>query len=153
MNRLGGFTLNKWSTYLLKISWFIGLILISIIIFNYENVVQLKAAETFNVTSMYWLKPVFGLTFGIYISLLLVKNWTLKFNGALFLCVFVPSIIITFAVPLWSFVFKVEFPPNDAVIAIFTWLTRIYSANLFGIIAGITLILSIFNGTYKKDNS
>ena len=142
--------MRKWSAYLLKIGWLVGLIILTIIVFNIENQIQRHVAETFDATFMYWSKPIIALTYGIYISLILIRKWTINLNLPLFWCVFIPNVILAFALPLWSFVLEIEIPSNNLSITIFTWLNKMYSSNLFGIIAGIALILSVFNGKSKR---
>ncbi|MCM3388296.1 hypothetical protein M3649_09135 [Ureibacillus chungkukjangi] len=142
--------MRKWSGYLWKLGWLVGLIILTIIVFNIENQIQRHVADTFDATYMYWSKPIIALIYGLYISLILVRKWTINLNPSLFWCVFIPNIVLAFAVPLWSFVLKIEIPSNNIAITIYTWLNRMYTSNLFGIIAGSSLILSIFNCATKS---
>jgi hypothetical protein len=45
---------SNWLSYFLKILWVVGLIILAIISFNYENQIQQTASETFNFIPVIW---------------------------------------------------------------------------------------------------
>jgi hypothetical protein len=57
-----------------------------------------------------------------------------------------PSIILSFAFPLLVTLSSVDYLPEIITSSpISSGLQKIYSTNIFGIIAGLTMILSLFN--------
>ena len=79
-------------SYFLKILWVVGLIILAIISFNYENQLQQTATETFNFILVIWSKLFMSIIFGLYISLLFVKKWSFNINPSLLWCVALPCI-------------------------------------------------------------
>ena len=133
-------------SYFLKILWVVGLILLAIISFNYENQLQQNASETYNMIPVIWSKLFISILFGLYISLLFVKKWSFNINPSLLWCVALPSIILSFAFPLLVTLSSVDYLPEIITSSpISSGLQKIYSTNIFGIIAGLTMILSLFN--------
>ncbi len=65
----------KWSTYLWKLLWVFGLVLLSSIIVHFENQVRYIVNATFNFSLLIWSNLIFSIIFGIYISLIFVKKW------------------------------------------------------------------------------
>lgn len=65
----------KWSTYLWKLLWVFGLVILSSIIVHFENQVRNIVNATFNFSLLIWSNLIFSIIFGIYISLIFVKKW------------------------------------------------------------------------------
>ena len=80
--------------YFLKILWVVGLIILAMISFNYENQLQQTATETFNFIPVIWSKLFMSIIFGLYISLLFVKKWSFNINPSLLWCVAMPCSIL-----------------------------------------------------------
>jgi predicted small integral membrane protein len=87
---------SNWVSYFKKLVWVIGLIILIIISFKYENQIQQTANEQFNFLPVIWTKLFISLLFGLYISLVLVKNWSISINSSLLWCVAVPCLVVTF---------------------------------------------------------
>lgn len=131
--------------YFWKILWVVGLIILSIISFNYENQLQQTASETFNSIPVIWSNLFISIIFGLYISLIFVKKWSFNINLSLLWCVTIPCMLISFAYPILATLSSTEsLPENIASSSISFLLLKIYSSDVFGIITGLTLILSFF---------
>lgn len=138
---------SNWLSYFRKIIWFVGLIILSNISIYFANYVKQIANDTFTFIPLLWTHSFISLIFGIYVSLIFVKKWSFKINHSLLWCVSIPCLLISFCYPIISILSPIEgisfsFIPN--------WLIRITSLEVFGIIAGMTFILSIFNTQSKK---
>src|SRR3954471_22546593 len=144
---------SNWLSYFLKILWFVGLIILAIISFNYENQIQQTASETYNFIPVIWSKLFISIIFGLYISLVFVKKWSFSINPSLLWCVAIPCIILSFAFPIFVTLSSVDYLPEIITSSpISSGLQKIYSTNVFGIIAGLTIILSLFNAQPNNKN-
>ena len=140
-------------SYLLKILWVVGLILLAIISFNYENQLQQNASETYNMIPVIWSKLFISILFGLYTSLLFVKKWSFNINSSLLWCVALPCIILSFSFPLLVTLSSVDHLPEMMTSSLISsGLQKIYSTNIFGIIAGLTMIFSLFNAQPNNKN-
>jgi hypothetical protein len=144
---------SNWLSYFLKILWVVGLIILAIISFNYENQIQQTASETYNFIPVIWSKLFISIIFGLYISLVFVKKWSFSINPSLLWCVAIPCIILSFAFPIFVTLSSVDYLPEIITSSpISSGLQKIYSTNVFGIIAGLTIILSLFNAQPNNKN-
>lgn len=141
---------SKRSLYFWKIVWIIGLIVLAYLSLNVEDYLKQVAHETYNPFALYWYNSLDSVIFGIYISFIFIKKWSLNVNTTLLCFVFIPSLLITFCFPIlvmfdgWG-VFSISFIPY--------WLIRISYVEVFGTIAGLTLMLGIFtNQLRRRDN-
>lgn len=142
-----------WISYLLKTFWVIGLIILAIISFNYENQIQQTSRETFNFIPFIWSKQFISIIFGLYISLIFVKKWSFSVNPPLLWCVAIPCLIISFAFPIVVTLSSVNYLPEIIANSPISFgLQKIFSTNVFGIIAGLTMILSLFNAQPNNKN-
>lgn len=134
---------NKWLFHLWKILWVVGLIILAVVIFNIEHQLQLWANETFNYLLDIWSRPLILILFGLYISLLFIKKWSMKINSSLLWCVAIPCMLLSFAYPV--LITSSNESPGFFIDSSFSlWIYIIYHSNVFGIVAGLTLILSFF---------
>ncbi len=141
---------SKWTPYFWNLSWVVGLIILAIINLNILNPFKQIANDTFNLIPLLWANLLVSIIFGIYISLIFIKRWRLNFNSALFWGISVPSILISFSYPILA-TFSSIFD-NLTFSFIPYWLIKISNLGVFGNIAGLTLILSIFN-TQSQDKN
>lgn len=136
----------NWSTYVMKLFWGVGLF---VLIFSSSTLgmsVQKKAESTFIIEPLFWFDSIVPFVFGLYLSLLFVKGWTVKVNKPLFLCVTIPCLILTLYVPsVYTFPFSpsVEYLPDPY------WLLSKDSFRIIPIVAGLTLLPSLFG--VKRD--
>ena len=144
---------SNWLSYFLKILWVVGLNILAIISFNYENQIQQTASETFNFIPVIWSKLIISIIFGLYISLVFVKKWSFSINPSLLWCVAIPCILLSFSFPIFATLSSADYLPELITSSpIFSGIQKIYSTDVFGIIAGLTIILSLFNAQSNNKN-
>ncbi|WP_299514534.1 hypothetical protein [uncultured Rummeliibacillus sp.] len=138
---------NKWLSYFWKILWIIGLIILARLSFSYEIQSKQSADATFNLIPLIWFKVIISILFGLYLSLILVKKWSFKINPSLIWCVSIPSLLLSFTYPITATLASFNnLPEVIANSSILYWLINVRSSsNIFGIVAGLSLILSLFN--------
>ena len=142
---------SNWAPYFKKLVWVIGLIILAIICFNYESQIQQTANEQFNFIPVIWTKLIISLIFGLYISLLLVKNWSIRINSSLLWCVAVPCLLLTIAVPILVTLAAADrLPDMISSSPILMELQKTYSINILGFTAGLTTLISLFNNHPKQ---
>ncbi|QDQ03059.1 hypothetical protein FOH38_22875 [Lysinibacillus fusiformis] len=133
-----------------KVLWLIGLILLVMLCSNIEKSIQQTVSETFNIMLVIWSNPIIAVIIGFYISLIIVKKWSININPSLLWCIAIPCMILTFVYPVFASLASVESLHLDIKNPIIiNWLLQIYSTDVFGIIAGMTVILSIFSAPKK----
>lgn len=133
-------------TYLIKFIWLIGLIALAIIAFHLDNQIQQSASETYSLLPVIWSKLVISIIFGLYISLILVKKWSIKLDFSLLWCVAIPLLILSVAFPILASLSLSGHLSEIVESSPITFgLQKIFSMNIVGIIAGLTIILSFFN--------
>ncbi|MFP3919809.1 hypothetical protein U5N28_18550 [Lysinibacillus telephonicus] len=133
----------KWSTYLWKLLWVVGLIILSLIILNFENQVRNFVDATLYFSLIFWFNLISSILFGIYISLIFVKTWSLNINTTLLWGVSIPCILISFFYPIMLTLGKAGVP---------NWIIQISTSEVLGIVSGMTLILSFFSNQSKIGN-
>ncbi|MDF2902990.1 MAG: hypothetical protein K0S25_628 [Bacillus sp. (in: firmicutes)] len=144
---------SKWSSYFWKILWVGGFIIFVEISSDLNSQIQLTANETYNLLPVLWFNLFSSIAFGLYISILFVKKWSFKINFPLLLCVSIPCILLSFAYPILATLSSFEsLPENIANSTISFWLLKIFSSDVVGIIAGLTIILSVFDVQLKSEN-
>jgi hypothetical protein len=143
---------SKWAAYFWKIIWIIGFIILLEISIDFKSQVQENSKMTYNIIPVLWANSISSFIFGLYASIIIVKKWTFKFNLPLLVCVCIPCIFIAFGYPIIATISYFEYLPDViAGLPISFWLIKIFSEDVVGIIAGVTLVLSIFNfGSAKK---
>ncbi|MGE7093589.1 hypothetical protein ACQKII_19460 [Lysinibacillus sp. NPDC048646] len=141
---------SMWLVYGRKFFWLIGLILLVMLCSNIEKIIQQTVSETFNFMPVIWSNPIIAVIIGFYISLIIVKKWSFNINPSLLWCVAIPCMLLTFAYPVFASLASIESYQLDIKNPIIiNWLLQIYSTDVFGIIAGMTVILSIFSAPKK----
>lgn len=138
----------KKPLYLWKIAWIFGLIFLANISLLVENHFKEIANETFNPIPLVWSDSLIPLIFGIYLSLVFMKRWSLYVDKTLLIFVFIPSFLVSFCYPI-----LVMFDNWGISISIPYWLIRISNMEVFGIIAGLTLILGTFNNQLRRSDN
>ena len=140
-------TRNNWLSYFWKILWIIGLIVLARLSFSYEIQIKQSANETFSLIPFIRFKLLVSIVFGLYLSLIFVKKWTFNINPSLLWCISIPSLLLSFTYPITATLtsFK-NLPEVIANSSILYWLIIVTSSsNIFGIVAGLSLILSLFS--------
>jgi len=134
--------------YLWKLGWVIGLFLLTIISFDIEKQVESFSYSSFNIAPIYWGNFLIHFIWGIYLSLILIKNWTFQINTPLLICVFLPCFIFSLIVPVFlTTSFRYLSLPFGGV-----WFMKVLTSELIEIVAGFTLMLSIFKNKKSESN-
>ncbi|MEK3766009.1 hypothetical protein [Solibacillus sp. FSL K6-4121] len=145
--------MSNSSNYFKKIIWVIGLILLAK--FSYDLKVQLQktAQMEYNIVPVLWFDVISALLLGGYISLLLVNKWSVKINHALLWCVATPCLVLLLIYPtLTTLAVNELIPESFAYSFIAAWVFKVAmtSPNVVGIVAGMTLALSIFSNQSNR---
>ncbi|HWL24308.1 MAG TPA: hypothetical protein VNR38_11270 [Ureibacillus sp.] len=135
--------MKKLIPYLWRLAWVVGLFILTIISFDIEDQIDSFSTATFNIMPNIWANFLIPFIWGIYLSLILIKKWAFRINLPLFLCVFLPCMLLSLIFPL-SFLTSFHFPIGLG------WIIKIMSSGLIEIVAGLTLMLSIFNSNNNE---
>ena len=129
----------------LKLLWVMGLLAMILVAFHYQQVIKEDFEATYSPLFTYWFHSVVPFLFGLYSSLLFIKSWSLKIDIPLFLCVTFPLIILSFYSPVTYTIFSNLAPnPSSFNVPIPFWLSKISLFEIVPIVAGLTLIVSLF---------
>lgn len=140
--------MGKFSPYFWKTIWVIGLIVFINFSLNFENKVQQTAMTEYNLIPVWWFEVVHPLLFGFYLSLLFVKKWSVKVNLSLLWCVAMPSFVLLCSYPLLATLSTFGIMPDKILnLSISTWVFKAFVSYsyVFGMIAGLTIMLSFFS--------
>ena len=145
---------KNWSTYVWKLLWTVGLIALLIISYNLELKVKNHVATTFRPLPIIWFQFIASFVFGIYLSLLFIKEWLVKWNWALIVCVTFPFLIIACFFPIAiTIIENTTLDPNNYSVPLPYWLLQINNHGIPSIIAGLTLMIGLFSKTSKATNN
>lgn len=135
--------MKKLKPYLWKLAWVVGLFLLTIISFDIQKQIDSYSNSMFSLKPSYSAHILIHFMWGVYLSLLFIKKWTIRINLPLFLCVFLPCFLFSLILPVSMFT-PISFPGG-------VWFIKVASSGLIEIVAGLTLLLSIFDN--KKSAS
>lgn len=127
------------------LAWVVGLFLLTIISFDIQKQIDSYSNSMFSVKPSYSAHILIHFIWGIYLSLLFIKKWTIRINLPLLLCVFLPCFLFSLILPISMFT-SINFPTGGV------WFIKVLSSGLIEIVAGLTLMLSIFDNK-KSANS
>ncbi|MDM5349629.1 hypothetical protein QUF65_01845 [Lysinibacillus sphaericus] len=136
--------MKKWSTYIWKLIWVIGLFLLTIISYDIKYQIKVISATTYSIVPVFLANFITLFMWGVYLSLIFIKKWTIKINLPLLICVFIPCFLFSLYVPLATFL-PLTLPIGGI------WFNKAISSNFIGIVAGLTFMLSIFNDSRSKN--
>ena len=136
--------MKKWSPYLWKLIWVIGLFLLTIISYDIKNEVRVMSASTFSIAPVFWTNFITLFLWGVYLSLILIKKWTININLPLLICACIPCFLFSIFVPLAT-ILPLSLPIGGI------WFNKAISSYFIEIVAGFTFMLSIFNNL-ESDN-
>lgn len=137
----------KWSIWVLKLFWVVGLLGLLFMSYHLEQSLQQKASETYHILPLFWFYSTAPFLLGVYLSLLFVKKWLFRMNKPLFLCVTVPCLIISFYLPtVTTFFSNLTFLPNVL------WPLELSIFGIIPMVAGLTLIVGLFEVTQPSKN-
>ncbi|WP_391203914.1 hypothetical protein [Psychrobacillus sp. L4] len=136
---------KNWSPYVWKLLWGVGLIVLLFIIYHLELKVRNHVAITFQPLPIFWFLPTAYFVFGIYISFIFVKVWSVKWNWPLIVCVTIPFLILAFYSPvIYTIIQSTSSDSNSFSVPIPYWIMNINSLGIPSIVAGITLMVGMF---------
>ncbi|MGE7602585.1 hypothetical protein ACQKL5_08745 [Peribacillus sp. NPDC097675] len=136
---------SHWSSYVWRLLWLAGLFVLINSSFTLGLSIQKKVDESFIIDPLFWFDTLAPLVFGVYLSLLFMKGWTLKIHKPLFLCVTIPCLILSLYVPsVYTFSPNIEHLPNPF------WLLSRDGFRIIPIVAGLTLFPSLLGA--KREN-
>lgn len=141
---------KKWSPYIWKLLWVLGLIALLIINYDLELKVKNHVQNTFHFLPMFWFQSIAGFVIGIYFSLLFIKVWVVKWNWLFIAFVAAPCFIIAFYFPvIYTIIQYTTSDPNNFSVPLPFWMMKINSHGIPNLAAGLTLTLGIFGYTEK----
>lgn len=145
---------KNWSSYAWKLLWTIGLIALLIISFNLEIKVKNQMATTFNMLPVIWFQFIANVLLGIYLSLLFIKEWSVKRNWSLIVCVTLPFLIISIYSPIAIILVQnLVKDPNNYSVPLPWWLMKSTMHGIPAIVAGLSLMLGLFSKSFKATNN
>lgn len=153
-HRKGGWILReKWLPYIWKLLWTAGLIALLIISYKLEQKVKFYAATNFDMLHFIWFKFIANFVLGVYLSLLFIKRWSVKWNWSFIVCVTLPFLIISIYLPLaFTFAQNLASDSNSFSVPFPNWLMTITTYGIPAIVAGLTLMLGLFSKTTRTNN-
>lgn len=99
--------------------------------------------STFSIAPVFWTNFITLFMWGVYLSLLFIKKWTININLPLLICVFTPCFLISIFLPIAT-ILPLALPIGGV------WFSKVISSYFIEIVAGLTFMLSIFNN-FKSD--
>lgn len=132
----------KGLAFFWKLLWVIGLIILSSLFLYLETQVRNYVDSTYIFSLIFWVNLMNSIILGIYISLIFVKKWSLNINPTLLWGVSFPCLFISIFIPIMITLGK----------SIHYWIIQISTFEVFGIVSGMTLILSFFNNQSKIEH-
>lgn len=134
---------TKKAVYYWRILWLIGLLILGNIKLHYTTLIR---------RDFYWVEPFLAMMLGLYIALIFVKKWSIQIKPALLWCIAIPCILLRVIVPLFlvldtSSSIEALLPTKIQLLllpVIFYVISPIVGEDVFGIVGGLTLMISIF---------
>ncbi|MDB5083826.1 MAG: hypothetical protein JWN30_712 [Bacilli bacterium] len=123
--------MNVWARYLV---WLIGLFLLLFAIYHFERIAHLNAAATFRVMPEFWAETLASFVLGVYLSLLFIKGPS-RPNVPLLVCVFLPSTILCFIIPITV----------GTALPIPLWMTTLDAHGFEPVVSGFSLMIALFH--------
>ncbi|WP_346235450.1 hypothetical protein MKY04_04995 [Lysinibacillus telephonicus] len=137
---------------MLKIAWLIGLVIFSRIAYQLEFNVQNYSQSIINLTPVIWIKFFTTFLLGCYVAILFVRQWKFHINKFLLLLVSIPCIFISILYPIIiSFASVGLLPEFLNTSRIPMELFKLYSMDIFGFVAGLTFVISLFSSVLEKN--
>ena len=140
--------MRKGISYFKKIIWVIGFIILVNLSLDFSNQLRKTANAEFNPVPVLWFDVIAPILLGIYIAILLVKKWSININHALLWCVAAPCLLLLLTYPTLATLSTYEILPESFSYEFtINWLFKatVSTPIVFGIVAGMTLTLSLFS--------
>jgi len=123
--------LHLWTKHLF---WMVGMILLLMVSFHFEHVASLTSQKTFRVIHLIWINSTISFVLGAYLSLLFI-NLKFQVDKPLLVCVFIPSTLIGFYIPLAA-TFSLPLP---------MWVSTVNTHDFPTILSSLSLMVALFN--------
>ena len=143
----GGFLLRR-SQYVLKLLWFVGLMLLLFVALHIETIVKRHVDATLNETPLFWSLTCVPFFLGLYLGLLFMRP-KLSVNLSFLLCIFLPAFIISFYPPIAYTIASMNSHNGSFTVPIRSWMMALISNGLVPVLAGTTLMVGLFG--VRKD--
>lgn len=152
---IGGIHMRtNWSNYAWKLCWVVGLIALTLLSSFLRQRIRDNSAITFDMLPYFWFHATIFLVFGLYISILFLKTWTVNINWPLLLCVSLPSLLIAFYSPVIFTIVKYTTPdPSSFSVPIPYWLHRINELGIPAIVAGLSIMIGMFENRNTNNSN
>lgn len=127
--------MNKWVKYPL---WLVGTAVLLFVTLRIETHVYLADKAAFTMKPEVWIVSLISVIMGIYLSLLFISGKP-SFNAPLFICVFIPTLVVGFYLPV----------AMDFGLRVPAWFLGYDQHGFIHITCGLSLATSLFNGRKK----
>jgi hypothetical protein len=114
------------------------------IAYNMQMIMEQNRSETFNLLPVLWFSFAVPVLFGIYLSFLFIKNWSLKINVPLLLCVSLPCLILSMYTPVVSTVAMMTSSSASLTFPVPFWMLEINHLGIVSFVGGFSLFISLF---------
>lgn len=142
---------NRWSTFAVKLIWVVGLIVLVLLCYHWEQMLKQQVQTTYDVLPLFWFNSFAPFFIGMYTAPLFIKRWSFTLNTPLILCVTAPCLIFSFYDPMIStLTAKGVFLPSFFSADLTFWLLSINSYGIVPLVAGCTLIYGLFGVASKS---
>ncbi|MEI4770175.1 hypothetical protein WAX74_11065 [Psychrobacillus sp. FJAT-51614] len=144
----------NWSNYVWKLSWLVGLIALILLSSLLGQNIRENSAITFNLIPYFWFITTTFLVFGLYISVLFIRSWTVKLNWPLLLCISLPSLLIAFYSPVIVTVIQYTTSESSNFSApVPYWIYQINELGIPAIVAGLSIMIGIFENRNTNNSN
>jgi len=136
--------------FIFRVMWLLGLIAMVLIGYDLEESVLKIESSNFNHLTPFWFFSVAPAFFGIYLSLLFIKKWSVKINEPLLICVSVPCLILTFYSPVVYTIVSMTTSSTTFSVPIPFWLLKINHSGMISLVGGFSLFMALFGFDRSK---
>ncbi|GGA46093.1 hypothetical protein [Psychrobacillus lasiicapitis] len=145
---------KNWTPYAWKLLWTVGLIVLLMISYNLELKVKNHVATTFHMLPIIWFQFIANFLLGIYLSILFIKEWSVKWNWPLLVCVTLPFLFFACYYPMViSIIENTTSDPNNYSVPFLYPMLQLSFNGIPAIIAGLTLMIGLFSTSPKVINN
>ncbi|WP_342511662.1 hypothetical protein MKY34_14190 [Sporosarcina sp. FSL K6-1522] len=142
------------SLVLSRLLWTAGLFGLLLIGVKLEIMIKQSFEISFTVLPLFWFQAIAPLLLGVYTSLLFVTIKSFRLQLPLLLCVTLPCLLISFYMPIaFMIVSAMSSSPENFSVPIPFWMLTINSFGIVPVVAGLTLVMSLFGTPGNQSNN
>jgi hypothetical protein len=134
-----------WKQYVLKLLWFVGLLVLVFAALHVEASVKRHVDATFHVTAQFWTTACVPFISGLYFGLLFIRRKP-SVNLPLLLCIFLPAFMLSFYPSIVVTIASMQSHNGSLTAPVRLWMMELVSNGLVPIVAGATLMVGLFGG-------